>query len=526
MPKISALPENTSPDGTSVLPIVEGGVTQKVSIDNLLAETIAAQAVVDANQNTIITNLSTNKADLVNPAFVGIPTAPTAAPSTSTTQIATTAFVTAADNLRLRISGADTMLGNLNMGSNKITNLTNGTAAQDAVSLSQMQTADALKATTLQDYDPTATSAAPVTHTSHSGTPLKGDRYYITVAGSICGGAHVLQIGDIIEARVDTPGNTTANWSVVQANSVQATTTVAGILETSTDAEALAKSSILVAVTPSNFAAMASSETFAGLAEIATQAEVDAGTDDLRYITPLKLATSSHVQDTGWLTLDGFEHMSAGLRPEYRVIGKEIHFRGTIVIALDNGGALVNYTTETDYSTVLSVTPYTAGAAGTGAVDVDANGSITFNRSVAVIPTAAHYPDASYSMPYQIIIRRINSDTAGIQLTYTATVVLIILSTGVMRIATLRDAEDFSSSTVLGNSPLRFLNSNVVANDFALDFRDTGGGDTLHGNTAAAAHTYEIVQSARTHEVTMDAANPGNLGGFMINITGLKAFLA
>lgn len=33
------------------------------------------------------------------------------------------------------------------------------------------------------------------------------------------------------------------------------------------------------------------SETVAGIAEIATQAETDAGTDDLRFITPLKLAT-------------------------------------------------------------------------------------------------------------------------------------------------------------------------------------------------------------------------------------------
>jgi len=39
-------------------------------------------------------------------------------------------------------------------------------------------------------------------------------------------------------------------------------------------------------------AAGAASETSAGIAELATQAETDAGTDDLRIITPLKLATS------------------------------------------------------------------------------------------------------------------------------------------------------------------------------------------------------------------------------------------
>lgn len=39
--------------------------------------------------------------------------------------------------------------------------------------------------------------------------------------------------------------------------------------------------------------ASAASETTAGIAEIATQAETDTGTDDLRFVTPLKLASYS-----------------------------------------------------------------------------------------------------------------------------------------------------------------------------------------------------------------------------------------
>ncbi len=48
-------------------------------------------------------------------------------------------------------------------------------------------------------------------------------------------------------------------------------------------------------VTFTNFgtSAPAASETTAGIAELATQAETDAGTDDLRIVTPLKLATYS-----------------------------------------------------------------------------------------------------------------------------------------------------------------------------------------------------------------------------------------
>lgn len=46
-----------------------------------------------------------------------------------------------------------------------------------------------------------------------------------------------------------------------------------------------------VVFTSFNAGAGAASETSAGVAEIATQAETDAGTDDVRFVTPLKLAT-------------------------------------------------------------------------------------------------------------------------------------------------------------------------------------------------------------------------------------------
>ena len=49
---------------------------------------------IDSEFNNIATAVST-KADLLNPVFTGVPTAPTAAAGTSTTQIATTAFATA-----------------------------------------------------------------------------------------------------------------------------------------------------------------------------------------------------------------------------------------------------------------------------------------------------------------------------------------------------------------------------------------------------------------------------------------------
>lgn len=50
---------------------------------------------IDAEFNNISTAIAT-KADLADPTFTGVPAAPTATPGTSTTQLATTAFVAAA----------------------------------------------------------------------------------------------------------------------------------------------------------------------------------------------------------------------------------------------------------------------------------------------------------------------------------------------------------------------------------------------------------------------------------------------
>jgi len=58
---------------------------------------LAAALGDDANFSTTVTNSIATKAPLADPTFTGVPAAPTAAAGTNTTQIATTAFVTAAN---------------------------------------------------------------------------------------------------------------------------------------------------------------------------------------------------------------------------------------------------------------------------------------------------------------------------------------------------------------------------------------------------------------------------------------------
>jgi hypothetical protein len=150
------------------------------------------------SQNAVFDALAL-KADLASPALTGTPTAPTAAPLTNTTQLATTAFVTAAvtagsglfnvvedttpelggtlvtnnnsirnsitdeshlnltattselssaSTLTIATTGGNIVLnpnGSVAMSSKQITSMADGTSAQDAVTKSQMETADGLK---------------------------------------------------------------------------------------------------------------------------------------------------------------------------------------------------------------------------------------------------------------------------------------------------------------------------------------------------------------------------------------------
>jgi hypothetical protein len=69
-----------------------------------------------------------------------------------------------------------------------------------------------------------------------------------------------------------------------------ASTTVAGIVRLSTNAETQTGTDSTIAVTPASLSSRVATETLSGLAEVATQAEANAGLNDATIITPLKLA--------------------------------------------------------------------------------------------------------------------------------------------------------------------------------------------------------------------------------------------
>jgi len=127
------------------------------------------------------------------------------------------------NDLGLSLWGAPTV--DLSMASNKITDVTNPTAAQDAATKNYVDTTFAGSGALIYQGGYDATTAAP------SVGVKKGWTYAVTKAGTGNPAGFwspTLEIGDLVIANIDTP-TTAADWTEINKNIDVATATVQGI---------------------------------------------------------------------------------------------------------------------------------------------------------------------------------------------------------------------------------------------------------------------------------------------------------
>ena len=171
-----------------------------------------------------------------------------------------------------------------------------------------------------------------------TGTVVEGDTFYITsVANGTAVGAVQVNVGDSLVALVDAPGNTDANWVVMESNRDQATETVRGV------------------------------------ARIATAAEVTTGTDDTTIVTPLKLASA--ISDASTTAGAGLTDTNG----TYDVVAADL----SLVINADDMAVNIGTTNGTSLevsatglelaSTVTGARTLSAGAGNSITLDTDAN---------------------------------------------------------------------------------------------------------------------------------------------------------
>jgi hypothetical protein len=237
-----------------------GGGGSSVLTTVLTGLSLASSAVIAAT-DTILAAFGqlqaqiTLRAPITSPTFLGTPAAPTAAPSTNTTQLATTAFVTTADNLKANIAGPTFT------GVPAAPTAAPGTNTTQIATTAYVDTADALKANLASPTftgTPAAPTAAPSTNTTQIASTAfvtaavgaiiaaadamvykggiacaanpnypaadTGHLYKVTSAGRIGGASGVVvEIGDTIMCQTDSTASgdqatVGAQWNVTQTN--------------------------------------------------------------------------------------------------------------------------------------------------------------------------------------------------------------------------------------------------------------------------------------------------------------------
>ncbi len=351
--------------GSAAWGIISGTITDQTDLMTLLSDYLTAvaddpapsfAADVDMNINKIF-NLDTPtdpadaatkayadlKAPLASPTFTGTVTLPTGL--TGVIRADSGVVSTDSDVTDLVTAASDTAAGKVELAT--IAETTTGTDATRAVTPDSLHDMTSLAGAVwfLDEDDMTSNSATKVPSQQSvkayadsligasdamrflgvidaSTDPnypaaVVGDTYKISVTGKIGGASGiVVEVGDTIIATADNAGGTQASvgasWTILQTNTVAATTAVAGTVELATDAETNTGTDTTRAITPSNLEAWtgsafvttvgtlasgnataivdAASTTAAGKSELATAGEAEARTDSVRSVTPLSLA--------------------------------------------------------------------------------------------------------------------------------------------------------------------------------------------------------------------------------------------
>jgi len=220
---------------------------------------------------------------------------------------------------------------------------------------------------------------------------------------------------------------------------------------------------------------------------------------------------TGNTADSGWLPLPTWTG-ATGVQnilnipepPEFRVVGRQVFFKGWLVIPLDDTlGGLVN-----DFTAIRSTNGNTPLTSGTGI-------SIT-NLTVSMPPIFASanlYPDQTMRFNGLLGFRR---TTTSNTFDMTTVVDLEFDQAGDVFVHSIRDRETAGGSTLQYNQ-LRNIITVVAATDRALDWStyrsSANSGGTLQNVVTAGTDTFPI---------SFDGTDAENFGGVYIPLDGLS----
>ena len=234
----------------------------------------------------------------------------------------------------------------------------------------------------------------------------------------------------------------------------------------------------------------------------------------------------ANITDTGWVDLNGFAYYGVGVpKPKCRRIGNAVHFKGIVYVPLENPaspGNVVPLAATTSYNSIAGCTTWS----GTGGCTINSFGSIQFNNGASVVPssiTTGNFDDA-YNLGWIVATRPIDVN-ASYGTSLTAVFSVSISAAKGLQAQLLHDVEITATRGlgVQGNSPLRFITSNVRIGEYLPNY--IGAGTDIHNaptnaNFPLLSDTFNL-----TWPFSCDAGDENQVGGFVFRLDGLIAYL-
>jgi hypothetical protein len=247
---------------------------------------------------------------------------------------------------------------------------------------------------------------------------------------------------------------------------------------------------------------------------------------------------SSKLLDTGWINLDGFDFYTGAdtdsLRPRVRRIGNTLHFKGQVMIPIDDGAGaplLWQYQNVPPIDTYYLSTTVAPASVGPGSVIASTSGLITFNQGNFVIPSTVmsvfETIDDNYTKNFTIGYRRTQIDNAPDTSTILTTVAnLTITSSKTLAIALVKNGEQniFSGTNAFDTSHLNYIISHVRTGEYVPKFSslNTNVNSNAASGTVGLDMEYDI---NLRYQFDCNANDESNLGGFIFQLDGLIAYI-
>ena len=247
---------------------------------------------------------------------------------------------------------------------------------------------------------------------------------------------------------------------------------------------------------------------------------------------------SPSISDTGWVDLEGFtwygvNNQNGKRVPQCRRIGNVVHFRGVVMIPLEDGIGGPPLQWDYDGSTIdtyfgnTTTAPSTAGAES---VVLAVGGSVTFNQGNSVIPTSVVDGgtnfDNTYISNYAIASRLIEIDT-NISGTLNSLLRLSITDDKKLKLVLVKDLEESAGGTFGANPVSTSIANNLISHVRTGEFVPQYQGSTMATNPASGTQTVTLnYDPALTYPFDCDANDQTQLGGFgWVQLDGLIAYL-